>query len=109
MRVLPIAPEAVNLPITTFASPPTGVQATRNGDEVTISWDPADYIPVGDRRGYLLEVYVCQYQVFQWQAIQTDHSSITIPDGQDCGQASSGMVRVAEKHGYTQAVQIPWP
>ena len=106
MRVLP---NESNLPMTSFAHPPTGVQAVRSGDNVTITWDAADYITPDDRRGYLLEVYVCQNQIFQWQAIQTNNNSIMIPDGQDCGQASNGQVRIAEKHGYTQPVQIPWP
>lgn len=99
----------VVLPKTTFASPPTGLKAMRNGDEVSLTWDAADYIPEGDRRGYLLEVYVCQYQTYTWMAIQTDNNSITIPDGRDCKQPSSGLLYIAEKHGYTDPVKIPWP
>lgn len=106
MRVLPNQP---NLPMTTFAHPPTNVQTVRNGNQVTVSWDAATYIPVGDQRGYLLEIFICQNQLYFWQAIQTNNNSITIQDDQGCSQASNGQVRVAEKHGYTEPVRIPWP
>jgi hypothetical protein len=97
------------LPKTTLAKPPTGVRATRNDNKVIISWDHADDIPEEDRRGYLLEVYVCQNDLFFWMAMQTDHNAITIQDDQTCGQPSNGLLYVAEKHGYTDPVHIPWP
>lgn len=97
------------LPKSSFVSPPTGVEADRDGDEITISWDAADYIPVEDRRGYLLEVYVCQNGLYFWMALQTDNTSITIQDEQTCAQPSSGLLYIAEKHGYSEPVTIPWP
>lgn len=97
------------LPISSFVTPPTGVEADRDGNEVTIAWDAADYIPVEDRRGYLLEVYVCQNGLYLWMALQTDHTSLRLQDDQTCAQPSSGLLYIAEKHGYSQPVPIPWP
>lgn len=97
------------LPKSSFVSPPTGLTTDRDGNEVTISWNAADYIPVEDRRGYLLEVYVCQNGLYFWMALQTDHTSITLQDEKTCGQPSSGLLYIAEKHGYSDPVQIPWP
>jgi hypothetical protein len=97
------------LPKSIFVNPPTGVEASRDGNEVTIDWDPADYIPVEDRRGYLLELYVCQNGLYFWMALQTDNTSIIIQDAQNCNQPSSGLLFIAEKHGYSDPVVIPWP
>jgi len=100
----------VPLPKSSFVSPPTGVEASRDGNEVTISWDSADYIPQGDRRGYLLEVYLCQDGGYFWTAIQTDKTTITLQDDQEgCPAASGGKLYIAEKHGYSEPVKIPWP
>lgn len=97
------------LPKSSFVNPPTGVEARRDGNQVTIEWDAADYIPVEDRRGYLLEVYVCQNGLYFWMALQTDKTILTIQDDQDCAQPSSGLLYIAEKHGYSEPVAIPWP
>lgn len=97
------------LPKSSFVSPPTGLTTDRDDSEVTLSWDAADYIPVEDRRGYLLEVYVCQNGLYFWMALQTDHTAITLQDEQTCAQPSSGLLYIAEKHGYSDPVQIPWP
>lgn len=97
------------LPKSTFVQPPTGVEAARNGNQVVIDWDPADYIPVEDRRGYLLELYVCQNGVYFWFAMQTDNTRVVIQDDQNCSQQSMGLLYIAEKHGYSDPVTIPWP
>lgn len=100
----------VLLPKSSFVSPPTGVETSRDGNEITISWDPADYIPQGDRRGYLLEVYLCQDGGYFWTAIQTDKTTITLQDDlEGCPAASGGKLYIAEKHGYSDPIEIPWP
>lgn len=101
--------QTVNLPLSGFTGPPTGVTAVLNGNTVTISWNQDTYVGPQDRRGYLLEVYVCQNGVYFWDAIQTDNTSITIQDDNNCAGTSSGTLRIAEKHGYSEAVNIPWP
>ena len=47
LTVLPIIDYASLLPITNAIAPPENVEAERNGDEVTISWDPIDVTPEG--------------------------------------------------------------
>ncbi len=101
--------QQTNLPKSTFVNPPTGAGASRDGNQVTISWDPADYIPVGDRRGYLLEVFLCQNGVYIFYALHTDGTSYTVTDDSGCGTPSKGLLYIAEKHGYSEPVVIPWP
>lgn len=101
--------QQTRLPLSGFVSPPTGVSAVRAGTEVTISWAAADYIPVGDRRGYLVELYLCQNGFVGFYAYGTENTSITVKDESGCGQASSGLLYIAEKHGYSEPTLIPWP
>lgn len=101
--------QQTRLPLSGFVNPPTGVSATRNGSEVTISWSPADYIPVGDRRGYLLELYLCQNGFVGFYAYATEKTSFTVTDESGCSQTSSGLLYIAEKHGYSESTLIPWP
>lgn len=99
-----------NLPRTPSAMPPTGVRAIRDGDMVTISWDAADYIPAADRRGYLLELFVCQNGFFVWLALNPEENSITIKDEEGCDPQSSGQVYVVNVRGYSDPTPIlPWP
>lgn len=96
------------LPKTTFAGPPGNVQAVRNGNEVTISWD---VVPLSDdkRRGYLIEANICQNGAYFPIVIQTDNTSYTFTDETGCATASNGLLYTAEKHGYSDPVNIPWP
>ena len=99
-----------NLPKTPSAMPPTGVRATRDGEFVTITWDAADYIPAADRRGYLLELFVCQDGFFVWLALNPEENSITIKDEEGCDPQSYGQVYVVNVRGYSDPTQIlPWP
>lgn len=97
-----------NLPKTTFAGPPTGVTAARSGDQVTVSWNPVNFKPPEDGRGYLVEANVCQNGGLVPVAVHTDGSQVTFTDDPACGN-SSGRVYAVEKHGYTDPVPIPWP
>jgi hypothetical protein len=98
----------VPLPHTTFAGPPGNVQAVRNGNQVTISWNA---VPLSDdkRRGYMIEAQICESTLRYPKIIQTDDTSYTFRDDQDCKEKSSGLLYTAEKHGYSDPVQIPWP
>jgi hypothetical protein len=99
-----------NLPKTPYAMPPTGVRATRDSDNVTISWDTADYIPAVNRRGYLLELFVCQNGFFVWLALNPEENSITVQDEEGCDPQSNGQVYVVNVLGYSDPTQIlPWP
>ena len=80
----------------------------RSDDEVTVSWDD---VPLSEdkRRGYLIEAITCQNGVRLPVIIQTDASSYTFEDEPTCAEKSSGLLYTAEKHGYSDPVQIPWP
>nr|HMN62536.1 hypothetical protein [Anaerolinea sp.] len=98
----------IPLPHTTFAGPPGNVQAVRDGDRVTVSWDD---VPLSEdkRRGYLIEANICQNGAVLPFIVQTDRSSYTFEDPPTCAEKSNGLLYTAEKHGYSDPVQIPWP
>jgi hypothetical protein len=98
----------IPLPHTTFAGPPGNVQAVRDGDTVTVSWDD---VPLSEDkfRGYLIEANTCQNGSVLPFIIQTDQSSYTFEDEPNCATKSDGLLYTAEKHGYSDPVQIPWP
>jgi hypothetical protein len=55
-----MAIQSVRLPTTNaLYGPPQNVEATRDGDQVTITWDEV-YMTQDDDRGYFLDVWVCQ-------------------------------------------------
>lgn len=96
------------LPHTTFAGPPPNVVAVRNGNEVTVTWDKVD-LSEDKRRGYLIEAMVCQNGAYFPMIVQTDETTYTFTDEAGCATPSSGLLYTAEKHGYSDPVQIPWP
>lgn len=98
----------IPLPKTTFAGPPTNVRAVRDGDQVTVMWNE---VPLSDdkRRGYLIEAMICQNGSVLPFIVHTDVDSYTFEDPQTCSGRSSGLLYTAEKHGYSDPVQIPWP
>ena len=96
------------LPYTTFSGPPKNVQASRNGNQVTISWNALN-VPDEDKRGFLIEATLCADGALYDGAFQTDKTHIILTDDQNCSGPSSGLLYGVEKHGYTKPVQIPWP
>lgn len=98
----------IPLPHTTFAGPPGNVHASRAGNQVTVTWDKVD-LSEDKRRGYMIEANVCENTLFYPRIIQTDDTTYTFRDDQDCKEKSSGLLYTAEKHGYSDPVQIPWP
>ena len=99
------------LPFGELYKPPTNVRASRNGDYVTIAWDPV-WMTTDDDRGYLIEAWVCRdgqliftpLRTSQWEMV-----TLFVQDEAGCMQPSGGRLYTAEKHGYTQWVLIPWP
>ncbi len=92
-------------------SPPKNVQATRKGNEVTISWDMVN-MTLDDDRGYFLDVWLCQDGNYVWMPTSLPdkyHTSIKFTDGPGCSQPSGGQLYAVEKHGYISPVEIPWP
>jgi hypothetical protein len=96
------------LPQSTLYGPPDGVQATRQGDEVIITWEPVD-MTVDDDRGYLVEATVCQGGSLVFYPIAVDGTSVTVTDESGCDGESKAKLYTVEKHGYTDPVSVPWP
>jgi hypothetical protein len=98
----------IPLPHTTFAGPPGNVQASRSGDQVTVTWS---VVPLSDdkRRGYMLEATLCQGGNTFFMAVQTDDTTYTFTDEPGCKYKSSALLYTAEKHGYSSPVKVPWP
>lgn len=73
------------------------MHATRSGDTVTISWDPA---PTSTGLGYLIEARVClgdyEWAVCYW----TEKTSYTVEDQQSCDNQAYGQLRVFNKLEY---------
>jgi hypothetical protein len=91
--------------------PPQNVVATRDGNKVTITWDQV-FMTQDDDRGYLLELFVCQNGAyFWWTDSYPDQftTSYTVKDEAGCNLPSSGKLYTVEKHGFSEAVNIPWP
>lgn len=95
------------LPRSVLYDAPDAVSASRQGDEVTVQWEPV-WMTVDDFRGYLIEANVCQGGNLISVAVHTDGTSYTFQDDPGCG-GSSGRLYAVEKHGYTDSVAIPWP
>jgi hypothetical protein len=115
MQVAPIDPEnpdAVGLPFSPYyRNVPTGVTASRNGTEVTISWDPF-YLRPGDdseQYPYLVEAWVCQNQQIVFVPIGSYQTAVKVVDEPGCTAPSHARLYAVEKHGYTRYVHIPWP
>lgn len=116
LRTVPVL--WIGLPFSVLYQPPTSFSASRNGNEVTITWSPI-WMTEDDYRGYLVESWVCQggKQVFVPLGYVTNYLdnltglpvSVTVIDEPGCTQPSRARLYAVEKHGYTPYVMIPWP
>jgi len=87
-------------------APPSGVNAQRNSDKVTVSWNPA---PPSVDLGYLIEARIC-LGAYVWDMVfSTTNTTYTITDPKTCSTSSYGTLRVFNKLGYSTTVKIPWP
>lgn len=91
--------------------PTQNVQATRRGDEVTITWDQV-FMTEDDDRGYLIIAWVCQNGLYIWWTKSFEDqftTSYTVTDDGSCAFPSSGVIYTVEKHGFSEPITIPWP
>ncbi|MBN2386616.1 MAG: hypothetical protein JXB85_06310 [Anaerolineales bacterium] len=105
----------VNMPgPSALYGPPTNVRASRQGDQVTITWDPV-WMTEDDDRGYFIEMFVCQDGAYIWWTVGEGTlnnqyvTSYTVRDEPGCAYPSYGQIYTVEKHGYTTPATIPWP
>ncbi|UCH60492.1 MAG: hypothetical protein JSV61_03180 [Anaerolineales bacterium] len=109
--VMSVAPTYIPLPQSPYYGPPTGVWASREGDNVTISWN-AIKLRAGDETAqtpYLIEAWVCLDGQLIFTPIGPTQPLYTLQDQAGCVEPSHGRVFYVEKHGYTRWVEIPWP
>jgi len=109
--VMTVQPTYIPLPQSPYYVPPTGVTASRDGDNVTVSWN-AISLRAGDETAsppYLLEAWLCQDGQLIFTPVGTYETMVTVVDEAGCAEPSHGRVFGVEKHGYTNWVEVPWP
>ena len=91
--------------------PPKGVNAVRDGNQVTISWNQVVMSKDKDR-GYFIEAFICQDGAYLWWTVSFPDqytTSYTVRDEAGCPEPSYGQLYTVEKHGYSKPVHVPWP
>jgi hypothetical protein len=109
--VMTVAPVYIPLPQSPYYAPVRSVLATRDGNEVTIFWEPIVLRP-GDETAsppYLVEAWVCQGGQIIFKPIGSYQTFVKVTDEPGCSEPSHGRVYGVEKHGYTRWVKVPWP
>lgn len=109
--VQPVSAEHVKLPMSPYYGPLTGVSARRDGDVVTVFWNPLVLRPGDDseQTPYVIEAWVCQNGQFIFTPVGALGQAVEVIDEPGCAETSHGRIFAAEKHGYTRGVTIPWP
>lgn len=109
LRTIPA--DEVELPLSPYYAPLTGVSASRQGNNVTITWNPL-ILRAGDdseQVPYLLEAWLCQEGEYKFIPLGSYQPSITVLDEPGCSNPSRAHILAAEKHGYTRPIEISWP
>lgn len=109
--IRPVDPLTIKIPRSPYYSSLNWAKATREGSEVTITWDTLEISPGKDslQEPYLVEVWVCQAGKLTFVPIGAYDNKATVLDEPGCSQASFGRVYGVEKHGYTKPLEIQWP
>lgn len=109
--IRPVDPQTFQLPMSPYYGPLTGVSARRDGNQVTVFWNRMELRPGDDSEQlpYLIEAWVCRNGQIVFAPSGTNQAALRITDEPGCAAPSHGRVYAAEKHGYTRAVEIPWP
>ncbi len=111
LNLEPVDAAEVRLPPSPYYGPPTGVSANRVGDVVTVFWNPL-VLRAGDsseQTPYVVEAWVCQGGQMVFIPVGAYQTVAEVTDEPGCAVPSHGRLVAAEKHGYTQPVEIPWP
>lgn len=109
--VQPVDPLAIKLPWSPYYNGLKWAEATRSGDEVTITWSPLT-LRAGDdseQEPYLLEAEVCRGGKLTFVPIGGYETTVKVLDEPGCSTPSFGRVYGVEKHGYTKYLKIQWP
>lgn len=108
-----VYPDVYKIPVSPYYGPTTVLSATREGDEITVSWieiivSPGKY-ESPNMFPYIVEVWHCVNGEFIFETLGTTYPAIKFIDQQGCDQPSHGRVYIQEKHGYAGPADIPWP
>lgn len=108
-----VYPDGYKIPVSPYYGPTTVLSATREGDEITVSWieiivSPGKYEDE-NMFPYIVEVWHCVNGEFIFETLGTTYPAIKFVDQQGCDQPSHGRVYIQEKHGYAGPADIPWP
>ncbi len=109
--VQPVYIDDVQLPISPYYTSPGGVSARRDGNEVTVIWNPL-LLRAGDdseQVPYIVEAWVCQNQQMVFVPAGSYQPAVKINDEPGCAAPSHAWFIAAEKHGYTRRAAVPWP
>lgn len=109
--VMSVAPTYLPLPQSPYYAPPAWVQASREGNQVTIYWPAVNY-RAGDETAsppYLVEAWICRDGELVFTPVGSYATQIKLADEPGCSQASYGRLYFVEKHGYSRWIKIPWP
>lgn len=109
--VMSVEPTYIPLPSSPYYGPLTGVAAMRDGQKVTVFWH-AVQLRAGDETAeapYLVEAWLCTDGELVFTPLGSYSHAIELVDEAGCREPSHGRVFLVEKHGYSRAVEIPWP
>jgi hypothetical protein len=115
MTVPEVDPDIIQAWSPYYPNPLTGVSATRNGNEVTVFWDPlitkaGDEIKLeASQTYYVIEAWVCREGKITFTVIGSNTTAAKVPDESGCSEPSHARLYGADKHGYTPWIEIPWP
>lgn len=106
-------PDGYKIPVSPYYGPTTVLSATREGDEITVTWievivSPGKY-ESPNMFPYIVEVWHCVNGEYIFETLGTTYPAIKFIDQQGCDQPSFGRVYIQEKHGYAGPADIPWP
>jgi hypothetical protein len=106
---LAIAP--TKLSFTDKYGPPPYINATRNGDQVQVSWGdvPLTKEDVFIDSHYLLETWLCSNGQFLHKLTATNDLSLVLTDDASCAESSHAQIYTATRSGYSNPAKIPWP
>jgi hypothetical protein len=104
-------------PYSTLVAPPSAISTYRDGNMVTIFWQPVE-MTQENYHGYLIEAKVCQAGklVFVPKVYMPDYAknkaimAVKVTDEPGCPDPSSARIYTAENKGYSNFSVVPnWP
>ena len=113
-KTLPVVyPDQAPLPRSPYYPRTTILSATRDGNQVTVTWLDIPLRP-GDEEDatmlhYIVETWRCEAGQVIFDPLATNDTSISFVDEPGCDLPSHGRVFVQEKHGFAGPSDIPWP